>query len=274
MQSRGRFCNGFSAINEKLTATGYSDDTAYARIAHDIVLKAVRDAGFHDNLTVKGGVVMSSLTDVARRATMDMDLDFLHYPLANDAIRKFVSGLNRVAQCRIRISGRIETLRQQEYNGKRVHLSLTDETGFDIETKIDIGVHARLNVEQTDRLFKLVVDGSEVSLLVNPNEQIFVEKLKCLLRFGSASIRFKDIFDMYYLSSRTRHRATRKLIKEYILDDEDMRENSTIDIKIRLERIFDSKTFLRSMSRHVNAWLDVPAEEATATIVAFVSSLE
>ncbi len=57
----------FSVFKDRLVADGYSDDAAYAKIAHDIVLKAVQDSGFHDNLTVKGGVVMSSLTDVARR---------------------------------------------------------------------------------------------------------------------------------------------------------------------------------------------------------------
>ena len=264
----------FSVFRDKLVAGGYSDDTADAKIAHDIVLKAVRDSGFHDNLTVKGGVVMSSLTDIARRATMDMDLDFLRCPLANDAIRKFVSGLNRVASCRIRISGKIETLRQQEYKGKRVHLTLIDEVGATIVTKIDIGVHTRTEVEQSDRSFKIVVDDSAVSLLVNPNEQIFVEKLKSLLRFGSASTRFKDIFDMYYLSSRTRRDVIGKLLKDYIFDDDKMRENTTPDIAARLGRIFRNKTFLRSLSKPVNAWLDVPAEEATAGIIAFISSME
>ena len=83
----------FTVFKDRLVAEGYTDDTAYAKIAHDIVLKAVRDSGFHDNLTVKGGVVMSSLTDIARRATMDMDLDFLRYPLANDAISAFISSM-------------------------------------------------------------------------------------------------------------------------------------------------------------------------------------
>ena len=55
----------FDALKDRLVADGYSDDTAYAKIAHDIVLKAVQDSGFHDNLTVKGGVVMSSLTALA-----------------------------------------------------------------------------------------------------------------------------------------------------------------------------------------------------------------
>lgn len=166
----------FDALKDRLVADGYSDDTAYAKIAHDIVLKAVQDSGFHDNLTVKGGVVMSSLTAMARRATMDMDFDFLRYSLTNDAIRKFVSRLNRVAPCKMRIVGKIETLRQQEYKGKRIHLSLTDENRLSIETKIDIGVHTRTDVEQTDLPFKVVTDEKDVVLLVNPKEQIFVEK--------------------------------------------------------------------------------------------------
>lgn len=264
----------FSVFRDRLVASGYSDDTAYAKIAHDIVLKAVHDSGFHDNLTVKGGVVMSSLTDLARRATMDMDLDFLRYPLVNDAILRFVSGLNRAAPCRIRVSGKIETLRQQEYKGKRIHLVLTDEVGLSIETKIDIGVHARTDVEQTDRAFKVVTDDNEFSLLVNPNEQIFVEKLKSLLRFGSASTRFKDIFDMYYLSGRVKPDAVRKLLRAYIFDDAGMRENAISDIVDRLGRVFGNKTFMRALSRPANAWLDVPADKATATIVAFISSLE
>lgn len=263
----------FSVFKGRLVAEGYSDDAAYAKIAHDIVLKAVRDSGFHDNLTVKGGVVMSSLTDVARRATMDMDLDFLRYPLANDAIRRFISGMNRVAPCRIRIVGKIETLRQQEYKGKRVRLSLTDETGFSIETKIDLGVHTRLDVEQTERIFKVVVDDNRFSLLVNPNEQILVEKLKSLLRFGSATTRFKDIFDIYYLSQRVRRAAVKKLMKVYIFDDAMMRENGVPDILNRLGRIFGNKAFMRSLARPVNAWLDVPAEKATADITTFISSL-
>ena len=87
----------FSAIRSILQAKGYSEETADAKIAHDIILKAIADSGFHDNLTVKGGVVMSGITGLVRRSTMDMDVDFFHYPLTNEAIRRFVSRLNRVA---------------------------------------------------------------------------------------------------------------------------------------------------------------------------------
>lgn len=122
----------FETLRQKLLSIGYSDDTADAKIAHDIVLKAVWDAGFHDHLTIKGGVVMSGLTDVVRRATMDMDVDFLHYSLANESIRKFVSRLSRVAPCKISIKGRIILLKQQEYKGKRVDPKMRENTVNDV----------------------------------------------------------------------------------------------------------------------------------------------
>ena len=56
-------------------AAGYRSDTANAKVAHDIVLLAMQRCGFKANSTVKGGVVMSSLTGDVRRATMDMDID-------------------------------------------------------------------------------------------------------------------------------------------------------------------------------------------------------
>ena len=264
----------FSVFKDKLVAEGYSEDTAFAKIAHDVVIKAVRDSGFHDNLTVKGGVVMSSLTNVARRATMDMDMDFLRYPLTNEGIRKFVVNLNRVAPCRIRMIGKIETLKHQEYKGKRVQLKLTDTTGFSIETKIDVGVHTRADVEQSDWLFKVVVDNDAVALLANSLEQIFVEKLKSLLRFGSASTRFKDIYDMFYLSKNIRREVVRVFLKSYVYEDSEMRENALSDIDSRLRRIFGSKTFMRDLSKPANAWLDESAEEVANQIILFVSSLE
>ena len=264
----------FSVFKDKLVAEGYSEDTAYAKIAHDIVIKAVRDSGFHDNLTVKGGVVMSSLTNVARRATMDMDLDFLRYPLTNEGIRKFVVNLNRVASCRMRMAGKIETLKQQEYKGKRVRLALTDETGFSIETKIDVGVHTRADVEQSDWLFKVVTDDDAVALLANSREQIFVEKLKSLLRFGSASTRFKDIYDMYYLSKSLRLDVVQMFLKSYVYEDAKMQENAISDVEGRLRRIFANKTFMRNLSKPANAWLNESADRVADQLILFVSTMK
>lgn len=263
----------FDQMRTKLMAKGYTTDTANAKIAHDVMLDAVREAGFHDNLTVKGGVVMSGLTKVARRATMDMDVDFLHYSLSDTAIRRFVSRLNRSSECTISISRPIKTLKQQEYEGKRVYVSIEDANGSRIGTKVDIGVHTRAEVEQSEFGFKVVTRSGTVQLLVNNKEQIFVEKLKSLLRFGSASTRFKDVFDMYYLSRRIRKTILRTYMKLYIYDDAKMKEDDVSGVVRRLQRVFANRRYMKQLADPVYAWIDVSPNDVASRLVDFLSGI-
>ena len=53
---------------------GYTERNANARVCQDIVLKAISESGLNRNVTVKGGVVMRSITGDDRRATEDLDL--------------------------------------------------------------------------------------------------------------------------------------------------------------------------------------------------------
>ncbi len=48
---------------------GLTRDLAAARVCQDIVLKAIAEGPLNRNVTIKGGVVMRSLTHNNRRAT-------------------------------------------------------------------------------------------------------------------------------------------------------------------------------------------------------------
>lgn len=103
---------------DAVRAEGYSQANAEARVCQDVVLKAIDESAFADHITVKGGVVMRSITGDARRATQDMDLDFIRYSLRDDSIRSFISRLNCLDGISIQIAGAIEELSQQEYHRK------------------------------------------------------------------------------------------------------------------------------------------------------------
>ena len=64
------------------------------------------------------------------------------------------------------------------------------------------------------------------------------------------------------------------MLKETVLNDDVMRENTIADVVARLGRVFGNRAFMRNLSKPTNAWLDVPAEEAASSILAFISSLE
>ena len=120
-------------LNEMIEAeieNGYGDINAQAKVCQDIILKAIAAGPLNRNVTIKGGVVMRSKTGNVRRATQDLDLDFIRYSLADDSIDAFIEKLNCIAGITLKRTGKIEELKQQDYHGKRVSLRVGELLGL------------------------------------------------------------------------------------------------------------------------------------------------
>ena len=253
---------------------GYNQANAEARVCQDIVLKAIAESAFSDHITVKGGVVMRSITGDARRATQDMDLDFIRYSLEDMSIQRFIDRLNCLDGIKLSITAPIEALSQQEYRGKRVYILIEDDTGHSLRSKIDLGVHTQAQIEQEKYCFDVCLDDEGASLLINSPEQIFTEKLRSLLRFGPLSTRYKDIFDLCYLSDQIQLDRLNRCIDTYIISDPDMREQSVDDILNRVHRTFNDRTYLLRLERSRSAnWMGIKPKDAMSKIESFLKSI-
>lgn len=252
---------------------GLTRELAAARVCQDIVLKAIADGPFNRNVTIKGGVVMRSLTNNNRRATRDIDLDFIHYSLEDEAIREFIKRLDCIQGIRLEIIGDIEILKHQDYHGKSIKVRITDEEGTFVESKIDIGVHKQLELEQEEYCFDVCMDDEGASLLKNSNEQSITEKLRALLVFGVNDKRYKDIYDMYYLKDYVDTEKLLQCITILIFDDTQMRENSMEDIIRRVENSFKDKRYLERISTSRQRWIDEDIEDIADAIVTFLKQL-
>lgn len=129
-------------------------------------------------------------------------------------------------------------LSQQEYKGKRVHIIIEDDAGHSLRSKIDLGVHKHVQIEQDEYCFDVCLSDESASLLINSKEQIFTEKLRSLLRFGSLSTRYKDVFDLCYLSEYVDKDRLMKCLNTYIFSEPGMRENDMNAVIKRVRRTF------------------------------------
>jgi len=251
----------------------YSAANASSRTCQDILLSKIAKSQLSKNVTIKGGVIISHLSKDKRRATRDFDLDFIRYSLDDDSIRQFIEMLNSVDDgITIEITDAIEELRHEEYQGKRVYLSLSDKYNNTLETKLDIGVHSRLNIEQDDYCFDLSSIGENVSLFVNSIEQVFTEKLASLIKFGRISTRYKDIFDIYFFIA-TGDINNEKLIlciNEFIFKAKETRYHNIADIIKRLKGIFSNRVFLNQADTAQSNWLELPINEVIMRILSFL----
>ena len=252
---------------------GLTRELAAARVCQDIVLKGIADGPLCRNVTIKGGVVMRSLTQNNRRATRDIDLDFIHYSLNEEAIRIFVDKLNCIEGLDISIEGDIKELKHQDYHGKSIEVVIRDDYGNDIRSKIDIGVHKHLEIEQEEYCFDVCLDETGASLLKNTVEQAFVEKLRSLLIFGSNSRRYKDIYDMYYLINEVDPEKLNAVLRELIYSDSGMRENNIEDILKRVQSTFSNEQYLDRVSSSRQRWIDEDIQVITKRIEGFLAEM-
>ena len=258
----------------KLKEEGYSQQNAQARICQDIILEAISKCHFNENVTIKGGVVMRNISNDVRRATVDLDFDFIKKSISDDSIKLFVNRLNAVSAVTITIIGKIEKLKQQDYKGKRVHISISDGNGLALTSKMDIGVHKDLDITQEEYCFDICFQNEGAYLLMNSKEQVLVEKLKSILRHDIASTRFKDIFDVCYLSDKVSNEKLKLCIERYIFEDTTLDINTKDDIVSRIEKILTNKLFISHIKTSKKNWLDLSLEEVLQMDLEFIKNLK
>ena len=256
---------------------GYTLNDARSKVSQDVILIKIAKSNFKNHITIKGGVVMHNMSNSVRRATRDLDLDFIKYSLDDDSIRNFISKLNLVNDnIKIEIIDKITELHHQDYDGKRVVIKITDDNNYSITTKMDIGVHKLFDLKQEDYYFDFIIINNGVSLLINSCEQIFSEKLKSLLKLGFRSTRYKDLFDFYYLITNDKldKRKLLETMKILIFNDSDMYENNLNDIYNRLNHTLNSKLYKDNLNNPKYNWLDVSIDNAIRVILDFILKLE
>ena len=131
-----------------------------------------------------------------------------------------------------------------------------------------------MTIDQEEYCFDVCLDENGASLLMNSKEQMFTEKLRSLLKFGTFSRRYKDIFDMCYLIDKLDVNKLQYCLKKYIYDDEGMKENNIDDIIKRLSLTLKNKFFQNRVKTSRRNCLNKDVEILTNEIIDFFKMLK
>lgn len=266
-----------NVLIKKYKENGYEDQEAIAKLSQDIILLKISKSKYKEHITIKGGVVMHNISKDKRRATRDIDIDFIKYSLDDESIKTFINNLNEVKDgITIEIINDIIKLHHQDYDGKRVNIKIVDEYNNKINSKLDIGIHKQFDIKQEEYCFDLNIINQSVSILINSKEQIFVEKLKSLLKFGIRSTRYKDIFDLYYLINNEKIDDNNliKYLDILIFKDKSLYEKNIDDIINRLTNIFQNKRYQNMLNMANDNWLSIPLNKVIDSILKYINNLK
>lgn len=237
---------------------GYIQPIAESLVGQEIIISAISKSSFVDQLALKGGVVMYNISKDARRASRDIDFDFIRYDISkDDSIDAFIKLLDK--KCKeytIKRSGDIEKLHQEDYEGKRTYVEISDSS-YRLKVKLDIGVHTLFVFEQQSMEFFVSHNNEGIIVKVNPIEQIIAEKLYSLAKLGVASERYRDIYDIYFLLDKPYDKALIRQGLELLIRFGKNHMNSLEDLFDNLDDVFNSKLWRKGLSSSKSDWLNV-----------------
>ena len=234
---------------QKYIKNGYSDEFASSKVSQDLILTAIANSKYIQNITIKGGVVMHNLSNDKRRATRDLDLDFIKYSLDNNSIINFISELNNSINS--------------------INFEIMDEI-------VSLHHHKLIELEQEQYMFDFSIINLGANLLINSPEQIFTEKMKSLLKFNIRSTRYKDIFDFYYLidNKLLNKEKLEKCFKILIYDDKSINVNNVKDLINQFEKITSSRLYKINLNNPKYNWLDKNIDDVIGKIKNYLITME
>ena len=79
-----------NTIFNNYLANGYSNLNAISKTCQDIILAQISNSSLNKNVTIKGGVVMMAISKDIRRATQDLDIDFISITVNNTKLYSII----------------------------------------------------------------------------------------------------------------------------------------------------------------------------------------
>lgn len=257
---------------------GYNRNYAISKVCQDIIINRIYHSKYSDKISIKGGVVMFHLTNNIRRATVDIDMDLINMSIATENIINIfieLSKLDTIDGFKLTIDkNKIEELSHQDYHGKRLTVSITDSHRNTYNVNLDIGVHKHTDIHQDTLLLNTQIIDGNIEFLVNPKEQIFIEKLIPILKFGPLSTRYRDIFDLYWLI--TEGNLDKDKILQYmkiLIFDNDLNIHETQELYNTANLVLSEPLFITNLSNNYN-WTNANLDTIIETIKNYLRNLE
>ena len=254
----------------KYKAKGFEDIYAESMVCQEIIINKLASSTMSNKVLLKGGIVMFNLTKDLRRATIDLDFDFIRYDISDASIKLFIDLLNRADSYNVVLQS-IRPLHQEDYCGKRVWITISDKTAS-IDFKLDIGVHTLLAIEQNSACFYFD-DDNGVTLKVNPPEQMFAEKLFSLAKHNVKSTRYKDIYDLYFFvkNNLLNKKVIKRCFESLLISKTHIK--SVDDICGFVSKTFEDETYIKRFKNSKDKWLDVDYKTMFESILDFIYSI-
>lgn len=178
-------------------------------------LEGVSISRYNDNFIIKGGVLVTSLINVALRSTMDIDTTIKNLNLSESDIQRTVKEICAIDlqdDVTFQIKQISHIMDEMEYPGIRITMNAYLNRML-IPMKIDISTGDIITPSEVQHQYKLLLEDRFISLWSYNLETLLSEKLQTVLARGTLNTRMRDFYDLYELTSIYKDKIDPLLLK-------------------------------------------------------------
>ena len=199
-----RAASVLARLRNKAKENGISYQQCLQLFFQEEFLRKLSTSPYKDNLILKGGLFIYTLTNFESRATVDVD--FMLRGLSNDMARmdKIIAEILAVPTGNDFITFKALPTEPIAAN-RKYHGISTQITGYiknvRVPFSVDIGVGDVIVPNATERTIKTQLDDFDApEIMTYSLESTIAEKLDAILQRFELTGRMKDFYDIYYLS--------------------------------------------------------------------------
>jgi predicted nucleotidyltransferase component of viral defense system len=187
--------------------------------AQEEFARRISKSRFKNNLVLKGGFLLFTISNTAFRPTVDADYSLEKFSNNLENIKMMVGEILSIKTennfIEFEIKGYQEIAEQQKYPGIRVNL-IAKIKNTRTHINLDFAVGDKIIPEIQKRKINTILDDFEkVELLSYPLETIISEKMHAIVSRMELTSRMKDFYDINYLANNYSFNA--QIIKEAVI---------------------------------------------------------
>ncbi len=217
------------------------------------ILFRLSDSKYANKIILKGGLLVSSISGIRSRTTMDMDVMVKGIKLDIDRLTLV---LNEILSIDAQDGIQFELLssevirEEEEYGGFR--FKLQGMLGrLKVSLSIDLSAGDIITPDIQDYQYPMVFEKNHFTIKAYPIETIIAEKIQTILDRNGAKGRMKDYYDIYYFVTN-RFREIKIDVLRKAVQNTFIHRNTLSDLEIAetiLESIYENKILIKR-------WLD------------------
>lgn len=238
-----------SRLKKQARDTGINYQTCLQLFAQEEFLRKLEISQYAENLILKGGMFLYTISNYEGRPTMD--IDFMLKRMSNDladmekVIKEVCQADTHNAFITLEVLGTREITLEKKYSGVSINL-MAHIKNVRIPFSIDIGVDDVIVPGAVKRSVTTRLEGfKEPNIYTYSLESTMAEKFDAILKRMTATSRMKDFYDIFYWSQVFDFEG--RVLQEAIFETLQHRGTSYERDSLEKIKVFDQSEFLQNL---------------------------